>query len=66
VQRVLRDGLRLRTACDLETTGELRIRRPEGFTMPKLSDVEVALPGLITACREHFASPPVTGVQYKD
>lgn len=65
VQRVLRDGLRLRTACDLEPDGALRIKRPEGFTMPTLADVEKALPGLVKACSEHFASPPVTRVQYK-
>lgn len=65
IQRVLRDGLRLRTACDLEPAGDVRMKRPDGFTMPDLAELEKELPSLIDACREHFADPPVTKVLYK-
>jgi len=50
IRRLLADGLRLRTACDLEPMGEPTVTRPEGgFTMPSLKDLEAALPGLIEA-----------------
>jgi CRISPR-associated protein Csb1 len=65
VRRLLRDGLRLRTACDLEPEGEVRVRRPDGFSVPELSEIEAALPALIEGCRGHFADPPVTTVQYQ-
>jgi len=60
----LRDGLRLRTACDLEPTGPIEISRPDGFSLPDLSDLEETLPRLVQQCSEHFASPPVTTVTY--
>ena len=65
IQRFLRDGLRLRTACDLETAGDIRVKRPADFEVPSLQEIEAALPGLIEAAREHFADSPVTRVQYK-
>lgn len=65
IQRVLRDGLRLRTACDLEPNGESRIKRPEGFKLPTVKELESALPGLVKACKKQFADPPVTRVTYK-
>ncbi len=65
VQRLLRDGLRLRTACDLEPDGELEIKRPNGFVVAGLEELERALPDLIQACTTHFADPPVTRVRYK-
>jgi CRISPR-associated protein Csb1 len=48
IQRFLRDGLRLRTACDLDLEGELIVQRPVGFIVPSLHDLEAALPELIT------------------
>jgi CRISPR-associated protein Csb1 len=65
IRRVLRDGLRLRTACDLEPLGDVRVTRPEGFSLPSLSELEAALPALVKGCAKHFADPPVTRVQYK-
>ncbi len=47
IQRFLRDCLRLRTACDLDA-GAITIKRPSGFTLPGLEDLEKALPGLIS------------------
>lgn len=67
IRRFLEVGLRLRTACDLELKGEMRVKRPEGFTVPKLSDIEAALPGLIDAVANKglFADPRVTIVTYE-
>jgi CRISPR-associated protein Csb1 len=51
IQRFLRDGLRLRTACDLDLDGELSVQRPTDFTLPPLAELEAALPNLIVkAC----------------
>ena len=47
IQRFLRDGLRLRTACDLDLDGDLIVQRPAGFTIPSLDELEKMLPGLI-------------------
>jgi len=65
VQSVLRTGLRLRTACDLEPAGPVRVKRPEGFALPTVPDLSSALPGLVGACSEQLADPPVTRVLYK-
>ena len=65
IRRFLRDGLRLRTACDLEPASELKVKRPENFEMPALDEIETALPALIEGAKEHFADPPVTQVRYQ-
>ena len=50
IQTLLHGGLRLRTACDLEVKESgLVSKRPAGFTMPALADLEAALPELIEA-----------------
>jgi CRISPR-associated protein Csb1 len=59
VRRFLETGLRLRTACDLEA-GDLQVKKPSGFRIPTLAETSDALPRLIEAARESFASPPVT------
>jgi len=66
VLRFLREGLRLRTACDLEMADGISVSRPAGWTMPSLDTVEAALPGLIQAVTAEglFAQPPVTTVTY--
>lgn len=61
IHRFLLDGLRLRTACDLGVHS-VRVTRPQGFTLPTLAEVEAALPGLVAACKRHFADPAVTKV----
>ena len=65
IQRVLREGLRLRTACDLEPAAAPRIQRPSGYALPSLPDLEQDLPKLIKACAKQFADPAITRVQYK-
>ena len=65
IQRFLSEGLRLRTACDLEVAGELRIKRPDGFTWPALPDIEATLPVLINVVSGRFASPVKTTVTFE-
>lgn len=61
----LERGLRFRTACDLEVA-ELKVKRPNGHTLPSLAEVETALPAAIAAARDagSFADPSVTTVAY--
>lgn len=46
IRRLLREGLRLRTACDLDVA-RITVRRPEAFALPDLADLESELPSLI-------------------
>ena len=64
IQKFLRDGLRLRTACDLEPVGAILVKRPEGFSLPTLDVLEKELPALIKAASQSFANPVVTEVKY--
>ncbi|MCY4484394.1 MAG: type I-U CRISPR-associated RAMP protein Csb1/Cas7u [Spirochaetaceae bacterium] len=48
VQAFLKNGLRLRTACDLDVT-EVRVTRPTSFTLPSLETLSAELPGLVSA-----------------
>lgn len=66
IQKFLREGLRLRTACDLEVSGELTVQRPTGFSMPSLSELETELPALIKAAAKGFASPVNTVLTYEE
>ncbi|GKT07591.1 type I-U CRISPR-associated RAMP protein Csb1/Cas7u [Desulforhabdus sp. TSK] len=62
----LNDGLRLRTACDLECTN-LRVTRPEKFRMPSLSELKQSLPGLIQEVADQgiFVEPRITTVTWR-
>ena len=65
IQKFLHEGLRLRTACDLEPVGDVIVRRPEtGFALPSIEVLEKELPGLIKAASASFANPVVTEVKY--
>lgn len=66
IQKFLHDGLRLRTACDLEITGGLIVQRPEGFVVPSLDELENALPGLVKKASGGFANPPETGLTFEE
>lgn len=63
VLRFLHEGLRLRTACDLDA-GAIEVTRPEGFVLPTLAALENELPDLIRAASKSFADPAVTIVRY--
>ncbi len=66
IQRFLRDGLRLRTACDLEIAGGFTVQRPSGFAVPTLDALEKELPALIKAASKNFANPPVTDLTFEE
>lgn len=63
IQRFLARGLRLRTACDLESVG-VKVRG--GGQLPSLDDAEKALPDLVAkvAKAEVFASPAITTTRF--
>jgi len=62
----LDEGLRLRTACDFDLA-ELRVTRPDTYTLPDRTALETALPGLIQAVADEnlFAEPRVTTVTWR-
>lgn len=64
VRRFLEQGLRLRTACDLDCV-EVRVTRPAGFVLPETAALESRLPALIRECASLFADPPVTEVTWE-
>ena len=66
IQKVLHDGLRFRTACDLETIGDPIVKRPVGFSLPSIDQVEAALSSLIERASYNFADPRVTTVTYTE
>jgi CRISPR-associated protein Csb1 len=66
IQRLLRDGLRLRTACDLEIVGELTVQRPTEFVMPSLKELEKELPALIKKASKGFANPTATDLIFEE
>lgn len=65
IRKFLVEGLRLRTACDLDLV-TLDVIRPSGFAVPELADLEAALPALIAAVAANgqFANPSVTTVAW--
>jgi CRISPR-associated protein Csb1 len=66
IRKVLSEGLRFRTACDLEIDGDILVKRPIGFSLPSLKETEEALPGLIACCQPNFAEPVVTTVKFNE
>ena len=50
IRRFFVEGLRLRTACDLDVQ-EIAVTRPGGFELPSLDDLEAELPALIEGRR---------------
>jgi len=67
VRRFLGSGLRLRTACDLEVKGDIRVAAPRGFTIPDERILLETVKKSIRACAEKglFADPPVTVLERK-
>lgn len=65
IRKFLAEGLRLRTACDLDLV-TLEVIRPGGFAVPELADLEAVLPALIAAVTANgqFAKPPITTVTW--
>ncbi len=65
VRRFLSTGLRLRTACDLEMTGDVTVTRPNGFAISDEKTLLDECTRLIAACKPLFADPPITEVEWK-
>ncbi len=66
IRKFLHEGLRLRTACDLEAIEEIVVKRPSGFEIPELLKLEKSLPALVTAVAKEklFADPAITKLAY--
>lgn len=66
IRRFLGEGLRLRTACDLDVTG-VTVTRPTGVDLPALEEIESELPKLIEAVGSQglFGESRVLTVQYE-
>ena len=69
IRRFLRDGLRLRTACDLQVAEgrDIVVRRPgPPFALPDLSELEKELPSRIRGVSNRFASPTATRLTFEE
>ena len=66
IRRFLVEGLRLRTACDLDVSG-ITVTRPAGFDLPALDEIESELPGLIESVGSKglFGDSRVLTVKYE-
>lgn len=67
VRHLLDEGLRLRTACDLDVV-EFRVTRPQEYMLPDAASMESRITALLeeAAAAGHFASPAVTKVQWTE
>lgn len=59
IQAFLTHGLRLRTACDLDCV-DIAVKRPDGFSLPALGELETTLPSMIDAARPDAAFEVLT------
>ena len=66
IQRFLHEGLRFRTACDLDVA-DMHVTRPSTFDMPSLAAVEAEIPDLIdrVGAAGRFGETPVLTVTYE-
>ena len=62
VRKLLDGDLRLRTACDLEPVDRnvIKASRPQGFTLPDLSELEKALKKSVEECKDLMVQTTVT------
>jgi len=56
IASLLEGGLRLRTACDLEVVGDVKVTRPDGFKLPSAAALRAELPAAIAKCAGKFAT----------
>lgn len=68
IRRFLAEGLRLRTACDLQAVEDILVTNIEDYEIPDLDTLEKQLVTAIDAIKSQdlFADPPVTKIQYKE
>lgn len=66
VGRFLSQGLRLRTACDLEHSGDLHVARPThtSFSIPNEKVLLAECKRLISVSRSMFSDPAITSVTW--
>lgn len=66
IRTLLEDGMRLRTACDLELATEIDVLRPSGTTLPSLETLEAEIQSAIQSCKQAglFADPAATEVAF--
>lgn len=50
IQKFLDNGLRLRTACDLQIMSKPKVISPEGFVIPSISELDEKIKHLISKC----------------
>lgn len=63
VRKFLDSTMRLRTACELDIdarAGGVRVKCPDGFTLPSGEELTAHLKKLMGKCKPHFAEPAVT------
>jgi CRISPR-associated protein Csb1 len=65
IKRFLSTGLRLRTACDLRVSGDLKVTEPKDFVVPLESELLEECKRLIHACRERQLFADVTTVTWE-
>jgi len=66
IQKFLKEGLRLRTACDFEAI-QITVKRPDSFNLPNLERLEKDMPNFIKdlTAEGKFASSAPTTVSFK-
>lgn len=67
IRRFLTVGLRLRTACDLDVVGDLKVTRPANFAVPVEEELLAEVRQQLDACGQIkglFAEPRVTTVKW--
>ncbi len=62
IRRFLKNGARLRTACDFKVNGELICTEPTGFKVPTEGTLIEKLTADIKACQDLFAKPSITEI----
>jgi len=66
IRKFFHDGLRLRTACDLQVgNGDVRITEPGGVSLPAMAELLAIVQDKIKACSALFADPPVMEIDTK-
>ncbi|NBB81231.1 MAG: type I-U CRISPR-associated protein Cas7 [Verrucomicrobia bacterium] len=68
VRRFLSQGLRLRTACDFDLVGDLKVTRPSSFDVPEETELLSEVKTQIDACGRIeglFAEPRITVVNWE-